>query len=139
MARETLDDGRVAITYEEHGGTIRLLPRVPTDDDPTPAWFGAGEVARINDNVASLSAFRAEHLTYPYMRLIARLLLARGYRVAYIERAGTHDMPGAEPMDHQDWAGWWRLDLVGMRLGRFMRRQRTSATNISEPPAAPSM
>lgn len=124
MGREVLDDGAIAISYEDHGGTIRLLKSIPDADDATPEWFDGGELQRLNSSVASLAAFRAEHLTAPYLRLIVRMLLGRGYRALYIERGGEHKMPFGDPMDHPDWLGWWRIDLVGLRLGKFMARHK---------------
>ena len=51
-----------------------------------------------------------------HMRLIVRLLLDQGYRIAYIDRADGHVIPFATRITSGDWAGWWRLDLVELRI-----------------------
>lgn len=110
----TLDDGHVAISYEDRGGTIRAMDHVPSDDDHPP-YVAVCEVTRLHDSLAKLHAASGT-LSRRHLRLILRLLLEHGYRVAYIDRAPGHVMPGAERICAGDWAGWWRLDLVRARL-----------------------
>lgn len=104
-----LDDGRVAITYEPRGGTIRALPGLPGRGHP--AYDAVGEVTHLTDRIAKLHAWRGR-LGRRHMRLIVRLLVEQGYRVAYIDRAEGRAVPMAERITAGDWAGWWRLDLV---------------------------
>lgn len=105
----TIDDGHVAITYEPRGGTIRALPGLPGGAHPD--FDGAGEVTHLADHIAKLHAWRG-HITRRHMRLIVRLLVGQGYRVAYIDRAPGRAVPLAEQITSGDWAGWWRLDLL---------------------------
>lgn len=107
--RMTLDDGNVAITFEPRGGTIRALPGLPADDHPI--YAAAGEVTHLTDGIAKLHAWRGR-LSRRHMRLIVRLLVGQGYRVAYMDRAEGRVVPMAERIIEGDWAGWWRLDLL---------------------------
>ncbi|MGE4340972.1 MAG: hypothetical protein AB7E55_34250 [Pigmentiphaga sp.] len=111
----TLDDGHVAITYEDRGGTVRALAQIPESDDH-PAFVAVGEVTRLSETVVKLHAFAGQRLGRRHMRLIVRLLLEQGYRVAYIDRAAGHAVPLAEQISEGDWEGWWRLDLVRARI-----------------------
>lgn len=113
---QVLDDGRVAISYEPRGGTIRVLPGVPSDDDSHPDYISVGQADHLHSSLVKLHGFRGD-ITRRHMRLIVRLLLEQGYRVAYIDRAAGRVMPMATRIDSGDWAGWWRLDLVAIRLG----------------------
>ncbi len=110
-----LDDGRVAITYEDRGGTLRALQSIPDDADKRPPYVAVGELTRLSDSVAKLHAFAGERLDRRHMRLIVRLLLEQGYRVVYVDRAGGHIMPFAEQIEDGDWEGWWRIDLARVR------------------------
>lgn len=110
----TLDDGHVAISYEDRGGTIRALDHVPEIDHPP--FVAVCEVTRLSDDIAKLHA-AAGALSRRHMRLVVRLLLEQGYRLAYIDRAQGRVMPMANRIADGDWAGWWRLDLVSARLG----------------------
>lgn len=112
-----IDDGHVAITYEPRGGTIRVLGRVPDSDDHPP-YIAVGEVTHLADGIAKLHAFAGE-MSRRHMRLIIRLLIDQGYRVAYIDRADGHVMPMAAQIADGDWAGWWRIDLISERLSRI--------------------
>lgn len=112
-----LDDGVAAITYEDRGGTLRALACIPAEDDDMPKYIAVGEVTRLSADIAKLHAFAGE-MSRRHMRLIARLLLDQGYRIAYIDRANGHIMPLATRITDGDWAGWWRLDLVELRIGR---------------------
>lgn len=103
-----LDDGRVAITFEPRGGTIRVLPTLPVGDHP--AYIAVGEVTHLADGIVKLHAF-AGQLGRRHMRLIVRLLVEQGYRVAYVDRAAGRAMPVAEQIEQGDWKGWWRIDL----------------------------
>lgn len=114
----TLDDGHVAVTYEDRGGTIRALQSKPDDDDEHPPYVAVGELTRLSDNIAKLHAFAGDHLERRHMRLIVRLLIEQGYSVVYVDRADGHIMPLAEQIEDGDWAGWWRLDLARVRLTR---------------------
>lgn len=105
-----LDDGRAAISYEDRGGTIRVLAELPDADDTHPAYVAVGQVTRLANGIAVLHAF-AGKLTTRHMRLIVRLLVGQGYRTAYIDRASGHAIPLAEKIQTGDWIGWWRLDL----------------------------
>jgi len=111
----SLDDGTVAITYEDRGGTIRALGTIPDCDDHPP-FVAAGEVTRLSGTVAKLHAFAGQRLGRRHLRLIVRLLLEQGYRVVYIDRAAGHGVPMAEQIKEGDWAGWWRLDLLRARF-----------------------
>lgn len=106
--RQVLDDGRVAISYESRGGTIRALPSLP--GDAGRGYVAVGEVTHLTDGLAKLHGF-AGRLSRRHMRLIVRLLVGQGYRVAYIDRDEGRAMPLAERITAGDWAGWWRLDL----------------------------
>lgn len=109
-----LDDGRVAITYEDRGGTIRALDHIPDDDHPD--YVAVCEVTRLSADIVKLHAASGT-LTRRHMRLVVRLMLEQGYRLAYIDRAPGRVMPMAGRIETGDWAGWWRLDLVAIRLG----------------------
>lgn len=111
-----LDDGVAAITYEDRGGTLRALAGIPAEDEELPKYIAVGEVTRLNADIAKLHAFAGE-MSRRHMRLIARLLLDQGYRLAYIDRADGHVMPFATRITAGDWVGWWRLDLVELRMG----------------------
>lgn len=108
-ARTILDDGRVAISFEDRGGTIRALPGLPSAARST--YVAVGEVTRLSDSIAKLHGF-AGRLSRSHMRLIVRLLVGQGYRVAYMDRAEGRVVPMAERIIEGDWAGWWRLDLA---------------------------
>jgi len=110
-----IDDGRVAISYEPRGGTIRALPDIPGDDDHHPDYTSVGQADHLHAELVKLHGFRGD-ITRRHMRLIVRLLLEQGYRVAYIDRAPGRVMPLATRIEQGDWAGWWRLDLVAVRL-----------------------
>lgn len=120
MTATALDDGQVAITYEDRGGTIRALNHVPEADHPP--YVAVIEVTRLRDDIAKLHA-AAGILSRRHMRLIVRLLLEHGYRVAYVDRAPGHAMPLGERIESGDWAGWWRLDLVSARLACALPRR----------------
>ncbi len=109
-----LDDGHVAISYEDRGGTIRAIDHIP-DDDQHPPYVAVVEVTRLRDGIAKLHA-AAGILSRRHLRLVVRLLLEQGYRIAYVDRAPGRVMPAAERLDGGDWDGWWRVDLVRARL-----------------------
>lgn len=113
-----LDDGHVAISYEDRGGTIRALDHVPLSDNHPP-YLAVCEITRISDDIAKLHA-AVGALSRRHLRLIVRLLLEHGYRIAYVDRAAGHRIPAAEIVDSGDFEGWWWLDLVALRLGRRM-------------------
>lgn len=113
MTATALDDGQVAITYEDRGGTIRALNHVPEADHPP--YVAVIEVTRLRDDIAKLHAASGQ-LGRRHLRLIVRLLLEQGYRIAYVDRAPGRAMPMAERITDGDWSGWWRLDLVRARL-----------------------
>ena len=108
-ARRVLDDGRVAITFEPRGGTIRALPGLPSGEHP--AYIAVGEVTHLADGIVKLHAF-AGQLSRRHMRLIVQLLVEQEYRVAYVDRAAGRVMPMAEQIEQGDWKGWWRIDLI---------------------------
>ena len=110
-----LDDGVAAITYEDRGGTLRALSEIPEDDDSHPDFVAVGEITRLNGEIAKIHAFWGD-MSRRHMRLIVRLLLDQGYRIAYIDRADGHVIPFATRITSGDWAGWWRLDLVELRI-----------------------
>ena len=89
--------------------------RIPEDDDSHPDFVAVGEITRLNGEIAKLHAFWGD-MSRRHMRLIVRLLLDQGYRIAYIDRADGHVIPFATRITSGDWAGWWRLDLVGCGL-----------------------
>lgn len=108
MTLKSINDGHVAITYEDRGGTLRAIDHVPRDD--RPPYIAIGDVTRMSADVCKLAGFNGR-LTRRHMRLIVRLLGEQGYRVAYMDRLDGHRIPGAEQIEAGDWAGWWRLDL----------------------------
>ncbi|MDO9596746.1 MAG: hypothetical protein Q7J47_03400 [Azoarcus sp.] len=118
--RQLLDDGQVAITFEPRGGTVRALDSVPDTDDHPP-YIAVGEITPLSDDIVKIHAF-AGQLHRRHMRLIVRLLLEQGFRVAYVDRAAGHALPMAERIETGDWVGWWRLDLVRVRLGSHSAR-----------------
>ncbi|MCB1890358.1 MAG: hypothetical protein KDH20_22320 [Rhodocyclaceae bacterium] len=108
-----IDDGRVAISYEDRGGTIRAIDHVPGDDHPD--YVAVCEVTRLSADIVKLHAASGA-MSRRHMRLVVRLLLEQGYRLAYIDRAPGRVMPMAERIRGGDWDGWWRLDLAAVRL-----------------------
>lgn len=108
-----IDDGRVAVTYEDRGGTFRALDHVP--DTLRAPFVAACEVTRLSADVAKLHA-AAGVLSRPHLRLIVRHLLELGYRVAYMDRLEGHTVPLAKQIVGGDFDGWWRLDLAAVRL-----------------------
>ncbi len=113
----TLTGGGVAITFEDRGGTLRLLDHLPAAGDAHPPFVAAAEITRLNDTIAKISALRGAGVTRRHLRLIARLLTQQGYATLYADRLTGHILPQAEPITAGDWMGWWRVDL-GRAVGR---------------------
>ena len=112
------DDGRVAISIEPHGGTIRLLRAVPEDGDEMPEWFGGGEFHKITDDVVKVTAFKADGMKAGHVRLIYGMLLGMGYRWLIAQRLGDHRLPDSEDVTTWPFEGWQRVDLVRSRARR---------------------
>ena len=115
---QVFDDGRVAISIEPHGGTIRLLRSVPEEGDEMPPWFGGGEFHQVTDEVVKVTAFKADGMRPGHVRLIYGALLGLGYQWLIAKRTGEHMLPGGEPVDTWPFEGWQRVDLVKQRLRR---------------------
>ncbi len=115
---QVFDDGRVAISIEPHGGTIRLLLAVPEDGDEMPAWFGGGEFHQVTDEVVKLTAFKADGMKAGHVRLIYWAMLEMRFKWLIAKRTGEHMLPGGEPIDTWPFEGWQRVDLVKQRMRR---------------------
>jgi hypothetical protein len=110
-----LDDGRVALTWQDSGGKVRLLDHVPQGDHAE--YSGVGDITRVSDTVAKLHGFKADPGTFTlrHVKLLCQLLSSMGYDTLYIERLVGHAMPMAVPIEGGDFDGWWRLDLEHAR------------------------
>lgn len=110
-----VDDGSVAISIQPRGGKIRLLDHVPTEDEHHPEYVGVVDFNHLKDDLVSLEG-AVGAMTRRHMRLIVGHLMTEGYRIAYVDRAPGRVMPFAERISEGDFAGWWRVDLVAIRL-----------------------
>lgn len=113
---QVLNDGKVALTWQDSGGKIRLLDHVPTSDHP--AYFGVGDITRVSDRIAKLHGFKADPGAFRirHVKLLFRLLTDMGYDILYIERIEGHVMPMAVPIVGGDFDGWWRMDLAHAKI-----------------------
>lgn len=113
---KVLDDGRVALTWQDTGGKVRLLDHVPNGDHAQ--YSGVGDITRVSDKIAKLHGFKADQGSFKlrHVKLLFRLLVDMGYDTLYIERLHGHAMPMAVPVEGGDFDGWWRLDLAEARV-----------------------
>ena len=124
MTREILSDGRVAISFEDRGGAVRLFDCVPSG--LMPKYVAVGDVTRLSPTICKLSAFAGRMLP-AHSTLLAQLLAEQGYSIVYVERAAGKGFPGGVLIEEGDWAGWWRVDLPGLmrrRAGQAAVRRR---------------
>lgn len=113
------DDGRVGLSFEPSGGTLRFLPEPATGDHPP--FDSVGTLTHLSDTVAKLSALRGK-LTIRHMALLVRVLDEMGVEVLYVERAGNHTVPFGQRMMDGDFAGYWRVE-VGQARQRIGARE----------------
>lgn len=107
------DDGRVGLSFEPSGGTLRFLPEPAVGDHPP--FDSVGTLTHLSETVAKLSALRGK-LTIRHMALLVRVLDEMGVKALYMERVGGHTVPLAERIKEGDFAGWDRLDVPAALL-----------------------
>lgn len=84
------DDGRVGLSFEPSGGTLRFLPEPATGDHPP--FDSVGLLTHLSDRVAKLSGLHGK-LTIRHVWLLADVLAEMGVEVLYMERIGGHTVP----------------------------------------------
>lgn len=114
----SIDNGRLALTFEWNTATIRVIDHVPTV--PEPACTAVAQIQRLSSDVAKLHALCGE-TTATHVWLLAHLLREEGFKWLYAERADAHVLPMAQFIDDGDFAGHWRLDLAKMQERRRSR------------------
>lgn len=102
------DDGRIGLSFEPSGGTIRFLPEPAADGHPT--YCAVGTLTMLSATVAKLSALHGD-VSARHMALMVRALDAMGVRALYVER--THGaIPLGARIESGDFAEWFRVDVA---------------------------
>lgn len=114
------DDGRVGLSFEPSGGTLRFLPEPAVGDHPP--FDSVGTLTHLSDKVAKLSGLHGK-LTIRHVWLLSKVLSEMGVEVLYVERAGNHAVPGGERLTTGDFAGFQRIDVL-----RVLRRAELRET-----------
>lgn len=105
------DDGRVGLSFEPSGGTLRFLLEPATGDHPP--FDSVGTLTHWTATVAKISALRGK-LTIRHVWLLSKVLSEMGVEVLYVERAGNHAVPGGERLTTGDFAGFQRIDVLSV-------------------------
>ena len=108
-----LNDGRVGLSVEPRGGTIRAL-LAPTDDPHTP-YCATCTYTRLTAEEISLSAFSGTDVGRSHLMLIAQWAYARGYRWIYADRAAGHVLPDGKRRTERPLKGWYEYDLQALQ------------------------
>lgn len=116
-----IDDGRVAIIRTLLRLRLCILDHVPggAQAPPEEVLEIIGE-ARNADEIV-LSGVVANRCSPAHLRLICKALISDHFRAAYVEWVDGKTLPFAAPVEEGDLRGWWRIDLVGWRLGQYRR------------------
>lgn len=113
-----LDDGRVAVIREVLRLRLIISDSVPKGDlrAQEGAWEIIGEA--LGDDEIILYGVDQAHCSPAHIKLICKVLMHDRYRHAYAEWVDGGTLPFCEAVESGEIAGWWRIDLVGWRLGQ---------------------
>lgn len=105
--REFYKKGNIALTIENNTATVRFLSNPETDE-----FVAVCTLTEMTEDVVRISAMMGT-LSRPYMRLLAHVLVEKGYKVAYARRLDSraNTLPFAEEVVGGDFDGWLRIDF----------------------------